>query len=174
MPSSPLQDGCRGAWTSISLDLSDSATEGSGTEDGLDQRQMAAHPLLLRGGFAPAAATQLHESCATRWRPARQMVVQDETGPDYRDLRARSETGLRLYGKFSQTHTALHDHRPARAGCGLPGRQGAARTAVSLSYLKTAGCPFAAGRAAFAGKLRGAAGRSRRSARLKTRRRASH
>ena len=129
-----LQDGRRVTLDYISVDLSDSALKAS--EPKLAWiRQMAAHPLLLK-----AASHLLQQPNFTVLRDAlvanAPMVVQDETGLDYRDLRKIGP--VRLYGKFSQTHRLFTTTAQPELAAAYRADKAPRELPFAFSYLKTA------------------------------------
>jgi hypothetical protein len=129
-----LQEGRRVTLDYISVDLSDSALKAS--EPKLAWiRQMAAHPLLLK-----AASHLLQQPNFTVLRDAlvanAPMVVQDETGLDYRDLRKIGP--VRLYGKFTQTHRLFTTTAQPELAAAYRAEKAPRELPFAFSYLKTA------------------------------------
>ncbi len=129
-----LQDGRRVTLDYISLDLSDSALKAAEPKTAWI-RQMAAHPLLLK-----AASHLLQQPNFTVLRDAlvatAPMVVQDETGLDYRDLRKIGP--VRLYGKFSQTHRLFTTTAQPELAAAYRADKAPRELPFAFSYLKTA------------------------------------
>jgi len=129
-----VQDGRRVTLDYISLDLSDSALKAA--EAKLDWvRRMAAQPVLLK-----AASHLLQQPNFTVLRDAlvanAPMVVQDETGLDYRDLRKIGP--VRLYGKFTQTHRLFTTTAQPELAAAYRAEKAPRELPFAFSYLKTA------------------------------------
>jgi hypothetical protein len=129
-----LQDGCRVTLDYVSLDLSDSALKATGPQMAWLKR-MAAQPVLLK-----AASHLLQEPGFTILRDAlvtfAPMVVQDETGLDYKDL---SKIGpVRLYGRFSKTHPLFTTTTQPELAAAYRAEREPRDLPFAFSYLKTA------------------------------------
>lgn len=129
-----LQDGRRVTLDYISLDLSDSALKAAEPKMAWI-RQMAAHPLLLK-----AASHLLQQPNFTVLRDAlvanAPMVVQDETGLDYKDLRKIGP--VRLYGRFSKTHPLFTTTSQPELAVAYRAEKEPRDLPFAFSYLKTA------------------------------------
>lgn len=129
-----VQDGRRVTLDYVSMDISDSALKAAETKMTWI-RHMAAQPVLLK-----AASHLLQQPNFTVLRDAlvasAPMVVQDETGLDYRDLRKIGP--VRLYGKFSQTHRLFKNTAQPELAAAYRAEASPRELPFAFSYLKTA------------------------------------